>query len=160
MEPASRAEDERTGERLPTAEEINPTPGCLDEECACRNFLGRTRREAEELFRDNLLHYSEDLLWMGPRAFEFYVRAAIDYLKSEHARGDCDGVSAFHGTIELRARHDDLPAIPALIEALGYIIREFDRFGASIDIYGHLRAEYRALLEWLRAKQAPPGSAP
>ncbi len=63
--------------KLPTAAEINVYDS-LDERYACKNFLGKNLGEAEELFRENALHYSEDLEWMGPVAFRYYIRAYID----------------------------------------------------------------------------------
>lgn len=64
---------------LPTREEINVYDS-LDERVAVEHFLGRSLEEAEALFRENRLRYFEDLMWMGPIAFRFYVIAAIRYL--------------------------------------------------------------------------------
>ncbi|GMU81056.1 MAG: hypothetical protein AMXMBFR47_09270 [Planctomycetota bacterium] len=64
---------------LPTREEINVYDS-LDERVAVEHFLGRTLDEAEYLFCENPLRYFEDLMWMGPIAFRFYVIAAIRYL--------------------------------------------------------------------------------
>lgn len=59
---------------LPTAEELNPYDD-LDGRVACRHFLGKSLAEAEALFRENEIYYQEDLMWMGAKAFCFYVQA-------------------------------------------------------------------------------------
>ena len=74
---------------------LESTPRCcpngsLDEGSACKHFLGKTLTEAEALFREASLYYQEDLMWMGPRAFQFYLPAALNDLKSEAARGPND----------------------------------------------------------------------
>lgn len=55
---------------------------CLDEQSAVRTFLGKDLIEANSLFEEDFLSYQEHLMWMGPKAFEYYVIAAINYLKS------------------------------------------------------------------------------
>src|SRR3981081_234663 len=80
---------------LPTRDEIN-VHGSPDEESACEHFFGKTQAEAERLFRSNSAYYQEDLMWMGPRAFHFYLPAAASYVMSDAARGDGDFVSCLH----------------------------------------------------------------
>ena len=75
---------------LPSAREINPIPECLDGRYAEEHFLGKDLDGAVTLFADNFLRYQEDLMSMGPVAFKFYIRAAIDYAESDEARFDCD----------------------------------------------------------------------
>src|SRR6185437_15714897 len=57
---------------LPTAEEINVFDS-LDELDAVEHFLGKDLEQAQSLFRENFLRYQEDLMFMGPKAFQFYV---------------------------------------------------------------------------------------
>jgi len=72
---------------LPTADEIN-VHNSLDEISACEHFLSKTLEQAEEMFCDNGLVYQEDLMWMGPRAFAFYLQAMTNYLRRDDAAGD------------------------------------------------------------------------
>jgi hypothetical protein len=69
---------------LPTAKDISPAYGTdhedLDAKHARKNFYGKTLEEAELLFRQNALHYQEDLMSMGPAGFRFYVEAFTRYL--------------------------------------------------------------------------------
>jgi len=139
--------------RLPTAEEINVFDS-LDERCAVKNFLGKDQEQAQSLFRENFLRYQEDLMFMGPTAFRFYVPAAINYLLSEEADYAADAASSFCGLIEFRLDYE-----PAEIASVGSIIREgilgilkdFDRYGCDSEIYGDVAERYRVLLSRLDA---------
>ncbi len=139
--------------RIPTAGEINVFDS-LDERTAVHNFLGKNLEQARSLFRDNFLYYQEDLLFMGPKAFGFYVPAAIDYLCSAEADGDCDAASSFCGLIEFRLDHgpaDIVAAAPIIREGIAGILENFERYQCDVDIYGDVAARYRALLSRLTA---------
>ncbi len=141
--------------RPPTADEINVFDS-LDERCAVKNFLGKDLEQARSLFAENFLRYQEDLMWMGPKAFAFYVPAAINYLLSEGADNATDAVSSFLSLIEFRLEYE-----PTEIARVGPIIREgilrmledFERygFGGEVygDAYGDVAGRYRILLSRL-----------
>jgi hypothetical protein len=136
---------------LPTSDEIN-VHGSLDERWAVKNFLGKSLCDAEALFRENDLHHLDDLNWMGPKAFCYYVAAAISYLKSESAKGGPDAVNFFHGILENRLLHqraDIVPVIPILHEAVRYILDHWDKFDIDPEIYGSLNNKYKHILNQL-----------
>src|SRR5271168_1496163 len=137
--------------RLPTAEEINVFDS-LDELDAVEHFLGKDLEQAQSLFRENFLRYEEDLMFMGPRAFQFYVPAAMNYLLSSESNGDREAVSSFYYLIDHGLVHE-----PAKITAVAPIIREgvlgilenFDRYECDGSIDGKVAARYRRLLSRL-----------
>lgn len=139
--------------RLPTAKEINVFDS-LDERHAVEVFLGKDLEQAWSLFRENFLYYQEDLMWMGPKAFVFYVPAAIRYLLSAEADGDSDAANMFCGLVDFRLDCD-----ATAIAAAGPIIRQgilgmlenFERYGCDGAIPGDVAARYRALLSRLDA---------
>ena len=140
---------------LPTASEINVFDS-LDERCACEHFLGKTIEQAETLFRDNAPRYQEDLMWMGPVAFRYYLAAYIRYIQSDEASGDSDAVNCFHGLIEWRVKHtraDVVPIRQALESACRYIIQNFRKFDVA-PLYGNLCGAFEALLAELNAPHA------
>ena len=142
----------KQAERLPTAEEIGGAGG-LDEAYAVEHFLGKSVREAEALFRENDLYYLDDLGWMGPKAFCFYVPAAIAYLMSESASYQCDAVNFFHGKLErqLREHAEEIePALPAIRDAVVYLLDHWEKFEINPEIYGDLRGNYEAILRDLK----------
>ena len=138
--------------RLPTVEEINVFDS-LDERSAVENFFGKDREQARSLFADNFLRYQEDLMWMGPKTFAFYLPAAIDYLLSDAADGAADAVHSFLVLIEFRMEcdPDEIASVGSTLRAgiLG-MLDDFDRygFGGEIygDVYGDVAGRYRDLL--------------
>ena len=132
---------------FPSAKDIN-VHDSLDERHACKIFLGKSIEEAEALFRENALAYHEDLMWMGPAAFRFYVAAAIRYIRTETASGDPDAVNSFAGLLEFRLGHEPAELVPVAAE-LGsiceFIIKRYESFDLTPEIYGDVRARFRRL---------------
>jgi hypothetical protein len=57
---------------LPTERDFDPYGGDLDAQCAWKDFGGLTLEQARQRFEENPLHYQEDFMFMGPRAFVYY----------------------------------------------------------------------------------------
>lgn len=57
--------------------------GDLDEQSACRSFLGKTTTEVEEMLRGDFLRYQEDFMFMAPKAFCFYFKAMSAVMRSD-----------------------------------------------------------------------------
>ena|ERR1041385_7054095 len=136
---------------LPTREQIN-VHDSLDERSACQTFLGKTLAEAEALFRENWLHYQEDLMWMGPVAFRFYVFAFVRYLKSPEADRNADAINGFANLLEFRQQYEPQelrPIASELIAACRYILDTYERFEVDPDFYGDLLSRYQQLIQKL-----------
>lgn len=132
---------------LPTREEIN-VHDSPDERSACERFLGKTLPQAEALFRENALLVQEDLMFMGPRAFCYYVQAAIGYIESDDSSGDADMINCFAGILEHRREQGagDLSSVaPRLASVCAHIVADYDRFEVAPEVYGDLRPRFRAL---------------
>ena len=124
--------------------------GSLDERSACEHFLGTSLDEAEALFRENSLYYQEDLMWMGPVAFRFYVRAAITYAESEHATSDSDIISCLAMIFSFWQEHYPAELVPCarlLAHFCRVVVEHFDRYDASPQICPGLREQYQYLAE-------------
>jgi hypothetical protein len=133
---------------LPTRKEID-VYGCLDGQYAVKNFLGKNLDQAEAMFRENFMHYGEDLMWMGPKAFCFYVDAAIHYLLSKDAKEDSDAVNSFLSAVRFQIQdHAEQisPAFPTLKTCIEQMLNDFDRYDCTPEIYGDLEGRYQALL--------------
>jgi hypothetical protein len=136
---------------LPAREEIN-VHDSLDERSACKNFLGKNLEEAEALFHENFLHYQEDLMWMGPVAFQYYVPAAIRYIQSPESKGDSDAINCFLGLFEFRFEYEPKsfqPIAKELIDICRFIVEHYDQFDVTPEIYGDLRSRYEKLIQQL-----------
>ncbi len=136
-------------ERLPTAQEI--ADDSLDGRCAIEHFHGKTLAEAEELFAEGIpLSYTEDLMWMEPVGFRFYIRAAIRYCLSERATGESDLINGLAGTVSFWHEHrpDELiPCARLLGDFCSAVIAQFDRYDADPEIYRGLREQYQQLAQ-------------
>ncbi len=64
------------------------------------------------LFRENSARYQEDLMWMGPVAFRYYVEAAIRYIQSDCAANDSGMIDCFAGLLEFRLQHEAKQLVP------------------------------------------------
>ena len=95
-------------------------------------------------------------MWMGPKAFCYYVHAAINYLKSHSSDHDSSSVLMFHTALafQLMQKADIVEAFPDLREAVQYIIDHWEKF-VDLDpaIYGDLKEDYARLLGALTAER-------
>ncbi|MEM8496062.1 MAG: hypothetical protein AAF663_11830 [Planctomycetota bacterium] len=137
---------------IPSANDIG-SASCLDEASALRNFLGKSHDQAVALFQDNFLYYQEDLMWMRPAGFGFYIYAAVEYLVSADADDDSDAANTFVALIEWWLDEDPEAIAPVrglLRDACLEVISEFPRFNAEPDIYGNLKNRYILALQQLK----------
>jgi hypothetical protein len=131
--------------RLPTESEFN-VYNSLDEITACKHFCGKNLEEAEALFREGGLYYTEDLMFMGGRAFPFYLQAAVNYLKSEHAAGDADMINGLRSVLKIRMDDKEFSlAIDIAKDVVDYVIANYDKFEVDHTIYGDLQASYKQI---------------
>jgi hypothetical protein len=117
-------------------------------ESPARISLAKSLDEAEALFRENSLHYQEDLMWMGPVAFRYCVTAVIRYIQSEAAAGDSDIINCFICLLEFRQEYESAELIPIadqLASICGYITERYERFNLIEEIYGDVRARAQTL---------------
>ena len=147
---------------LPTEREINVHPGCLDGEYAVKMFLGKTLEEAEMLFRENGLARQEDLMYMGPVAFVFYFRAALNYLKSPMSADDADFASAMTRLLEWRVlgEYEDYTRIRGahheMLEFCTHLLDNYDSYDLNTSIYGDLRPRLQRLIHKLHEEHIAP----
>lgn len=131
--------------RLPTKDELN-IYNSLDEITACKHFYNKTLKEAEVLFRENSLNYCQDLMWMGPKAFNFYLQAATNYLQSDYSAGDNDIINCLHSVVEYRRKEKEFSlAILRVNTIVGYVIDNYEKFEIDNTIYGDLLTTYKQL---------------
>lgn len=137
---------------IPTVNEIN-VHGSLDEQTACEHFLGKSLEEAKRHFCKDSLTYTEDLMWMGPVAFRYYVKAAMWYIQSEASKADSGMINGFVGVLEFH-RHlnpEELrPVAMELSSICNYIIQNYDKFDLDSVFYGDLRSRFIKLTEYFK----------
>jgi hypothetical protein len=134
---------------LPTRDDFNIF-NSLDEETACKHFLNKTLIEAQALFREDGLTYCQDFMWMGPRAFNFYIEALFNYLKSDDSIGDSDIINCLLSVVEYRRNDEKFPsAVGRVRMIIDYVIANYDKFQVDRAIYGDLLEKYKILRDEL-----------
>ena len=121
----------------------------LDAECAYRNFNGKSHAEAAEMFVESPLVYQEDLMWMPLSCFQFYVRAYIEYLKSDKSIDDPDASNSFLPLVtfrlhQIRRLPDELKT--EILDAVRFLGDNQQRYGADTEIYGSFRDHAKRIL--------------
>ena len=134
----------------PAREEIN-LHNSPDEIVASEHFFGLDLEEAEALFISDSLNYQWDLLWMGPKGFNYYIKAAISYLKRMESSGDVDFIDAIYQIVETRLQRGELElARPDLIDLVDFVIDNYQKFEVEEEIYGNLKVKYGELGDLLK----------
>jgi hypothetical protein len=130
---------------LPTPDDFNVF-NSLDEETASKHFLNKTLIEAQALFLEDGLTYCQDFMWMGPKAFKFYLEALFNYLKSDDSIGDSDIVNCLLSVVEYRRNDEGFSsAVDRVRTIIGYVIANYGKFQVDPAIYGDLLKKYKAL---------------
>ncbi len=141
------------GEQLPSVDDcILPESSDLDERSAVEYFHGKTIEQAEALFRENFLWYQVFLGYLRAPAFQFYMRAATNYIRSESASGDSDAANTFYHCLKRRLEKEPeaiQPIKSLLAETIREILLHFDRYNCLPEFYGDIPAGYRELLKQL-----------
>src|SRR5690606_695162 len=114
----------------PNAEQlVGPPPHSLDDEWALKNFLGKTREQAQEMCRTNP-SVTEDFMYMAPAGLTYYLPAALEYLKSPEADGEWLFAHGILGSLAFQVTGPRLPdEVFGLIEEIAaYCDAHRDRF--------------------------------
>lgn len=130
---ASQPATENVAMPLPTEHEINPIPEDLDGQVAVRNFLGKTLQDAVAMFDENSLVYQEDLMWMGPTAYCFYLPAVLEHFSSQE---DEELVPFIATLFEFRLKHDAAaiePAFPTMTGICEHLLDQDKSYVSSSD---------------------------
>jgi hypothetical protein len=134
---------------LPTADDFNIFHS-LDEETASKHFLNKTLIEAQALFREDGLTYCQDFMWMGPRAFNFYLEAMFNYLKSDDSIGDSDIINCLLSVVDYRRNDEEFSsAVDRVRTIIDYVIANYGKFQVDHTIYGNLLEKYKTLRDEL-----------
>jgi hypothetical protein len=152
-------------DHLPTAAEI--ASDSLEGWYSIKHFHGKTLAEAEEIFaagcRDYIpLTYTDDLMWMEPVGFRFYIRAAVNVALSERANGESDFINGLASTISFW--HEQHPGelvscAPLLADFCCTVVQQFDRYDADPEIYTGLREQYQQLADIFTRLSNAPGKS-
>jgi hypothetical protein len=135
----------------------------LDEQYARDKFAGKSFEEAVQMFEENVLTRSEDVSYMPPVPFRYYMLAFKAWVllvveKAEDVFSDApDAASSFLRLIELMLEHapDSIgPIMPELLPAVDFVEANQERYDADKDIYGDFRERAQRIRErWAAHRQ-------
>ena len=141
---------ERYRMNVPTEEDWRSEEWGLDTAWAYKHFYGKTTDEAVQLFAENALCYQEDVMYMPSRVFGYYLRAYINYLLSDAAKGDSDAASCFISLINVKSEHarkDIVPLWPEIEPVLKKLAEHQDDFDADWFPYGCFRSKINEIVQ-------------
>ena len=112
----------------------------LDVRDAHRMMFGKSIQEVQHLFGDvHSISRADELLFMPRGAFQYYVLAFAEFMKSERARGDPDSASSFLRLLLAREKRDP-GSVSRIYEDLAPVVQFVSenqtRFDANPEIYG------------------------
>jgi len=145
---------------LPTANEINPFSD-LDGLTAKKHFLGKSLDQVVAMLAENSTYYVQDFMWMGPKAFTFYLPAVLSFAEGHASDGQIGFINSICSTLEFRLENQDIPAesLKVALRVCKYIISNYSRFEVDkVDkrIYGDLRKRFKTLMKSIEAEQTAP----
>lgn len=139
---------------IPTKKDINPDSGCLDQIWALKNFYGKSQDEAAALFFEGADYYLSDILWMGDKAFIYYVPSIKPYLFSAESKGDSIFISALLLAIKRRLENSPKAIQQSredVLDILRYVLEHGEKFDVDIDSDGDLIGVIDALIQAIEA---------
>lgn len=138
---------------IPDYNDISPTGGVdLDERSVAKIFLGKTQKEAADLFFKNSCHYVDYLRYMGDKAFAYYFPSIIPYLESEESVEDAEIIIDIESIISIRMKYQIESiklAIQEIIHSLDYIIINYDKFDPYPRSHKNLKKKIEILYDRL-----------
>ena len=138
----------------PSEADFDPYSGCLDAQCAWRNFGGLSIDEAFEKFSENPLRYQEDFMWMGGAAFKYYFPVLERYIrKSRVGSGEVeDEVDAVHILADcVKSQFDTpteglvMPLRTQILDLAAYVQDNISRYYAREEDLIHAAKSWQAL---------------
>lgn len=110
---------------IPRKYDINVYNSC-DEIVAEQNFLGLDVVAATTLIASDPMRYFEDLMWMGPKAFSYYWKAARAYLDGR-GQSEWEDLSWFLIAVTFQVQNSataELLPIPEILKFIDGINRD------------------------------------
>ncbi len=147
--------ERRRRRRIPGREEWLGYEADLDVRHAHKLFFGKSLDEVQRHFGGvQSIGRMDELLFMPRRAFQFYVMAFAQFVRSDAARGDSDTASAFL-TLLLNREQRDPGSVGQVFEALQpaveFVASNQEHFDANPAIYGVFKERAEQVRDLVKA---------
>jgi hypothetical protein len=132
-----------TKRKIPGAKEWHGYEADLDVRYAHKLLFGKSTSEVVTHFADaRCIERADELLYMPRAAFQYYIFAFVEYIRSAQAAKDSDAGSVFLRLLADREKKDpgSVRAIYSeLRDAVHFVAENQEYFAASPDIYGSFK---------------------
>jgi hypothetical protein len=126
--------------RVPGAKEWQGYEADLDVRHAYKLLFGKSTSDVVQHFAGaRCIERANELLFMPRAAFQYYVFAFVEYIRSSEAEGDSDAGSVFLRLLASREKKDPgsvKTIYSELRETVNFVAGNQEYFDASPDIYG------------------------
>lgn len=135
---------------VPTESDWGDYEADLDAKYAHDLFAGRTNEEMRVHFRRNPIERTDELRWMPPVPFRYYMLGFRDFVMAQDFEflSAADAASCFLGLVlEKLENHpeDIVPVMPELLHAVEYLAGNQAQFEADKSIYGDFQEKLRRI---------------
>ena len=118
---------------VPSKEQLVDFDG-LDERYVVKHFNGKSVDEAYRMFADKPSLYCEDITYMSVAALDYYLPAALAYLRSPESIGDWDCASGVLTSLSGVFDNDLTPSVCDTIRSIvDYVAANLTKFDADDD---------------------------
>ncbi len=139
---------------VPTEEDWGSYVDDLDSMYAHKIFFGKTNQEMQPAFQEAVIERVDELRWMPPVPFQYYILGLRDYVMNQDTCLDdrSDAASCFLTLVTEKAKdHSDYikPVLNELMPAIKFVADNQSLYDANEEIYGDFRKKEKELLELL-----------
>ena len=127
----------------------------LDVKYAHKLFFGKSVPEVIQHFTvsGRCIERADELLFMPRKAFQYYIFAFAEYLKSDESTGESDAASPFLNLLLNREEKDPdsvMEIYDDLFPVIDFVVSNQERFDADPEIYGNFREKGDVLAEMFK----------
>jgi len=127
----------------------------LDVKYAHKLFFGKSVPEVIQHFTvsGRCIERADELLFMPRKAFQYYVFAFAEYLKSDESAGESDAASPFLNLLMNREEKDPgsvMEIYDGLFHVIDFVASNQERFEADPEIYGIFLKKGEALAQMFK----------
>ena len=135
---------------IPEAKDWEGYQEDLDVKYAYKLLFGKSIAEVMHHFACSPIERADELLFMPRKAFQYYVFAFAEYLRSEESIGESDAASPFLNLLVNREEKDPgsvMEIYDDLYPVIEFVASHQERFEADPKIYGFFREKGAILAE-------------
>jgi len=132
---------------LPSEDDFYHNGDC-DERYAIKTYYGKDIDFAQQqYYKYTPLGVVQDLIFIGTKAFRYYIFGAFRYLQDDNIDKD-DASEVYCALVDILAKHlrehsEDMQYIADyLLKFLNWAIENYDKFNVDEEIYGDIREKY------------------